>query len=73
MNDKRKIRKTERIPSARNLVDFEFDAISCQYKHLADERNGHPIWEELRIQSHIYELEKNSEIAFGFFEGFVED
>lgn len=64
-------RGKEIIPSAGNLVDLEFDAISCQYKHLADERNGHSVWEELRIQSHVYESEReseilNSEIAFGF-------
>ena len=36
----------------RDLVDFEFDTVSGQNKQLVDERNGHSIWEQLRVHSH---------------------
>jgi hypothetical protein len=46
------------VPSGGNLVDVEFDAVSSQYEHLVDERNWHSVWEQLRIQSHISERER---------------
>jgi len=46
-----KKRKTKDKPG--DFVDLEFDAVSGQYKQLVLERNGHPVWIQLWVMSHL--------------------